>query len=389
MPRLLREGPSPPPMLLLLLLLAGLPGRAARAQNWRNENFERPIDLEASGDDDSFEDEEMEETEELYSGSGSGYFEQDSGIKTVLQVTTEVPMVLSTTTAAVLPMTSVQPVGIPFVPFPTEEATSRPTTDALFIPRMSEAPAITIQKASSAATTASMTIANTKPTTVSRVLVPFITVLATTQPVTLETPTAVVVTKMEATASLPVTTSMTKVRIMPKLSTPQEPEFSEKSTTLLQSLSPTASTESVQTDPLDVSLSTAITNGDPEPPVSGDFEIHEEEVAPTELSNEVAPLVTPAAGPVLRKNVESGLIDNTIESGNSAAQLPQKNILERKEVLIAVIVGGVVGALFAAFLVMLLIYRMKKKDEGSYTLEEPKQASVTYQKPDKQEEFYA
>ncbi len=55
----------------------------------------------------------------------------------------------------------------------------------------------------------------------------------------------------------------------------------------------------------------------------------------------------------------------------------------------AVIVGGVVGALFAAFLVMLLIYRMKKKDEGSYTLEEPKQATVTYQKPDKQEEFYA
>lgn len=55
----------------------------------------------------------------------------------------------------------------------------------------------------------------------------------------------------------------------------------------------------------------------------------------------------------------------------------------------AVIVGGVVGALFAAFLVMLLVYRMKKKDEGSYTLEEPKQATVTYQKPDKQEEFYA
>uniref|UniRef100_A0A3B5N0X2 Syndecan n=1 Tax=Xiphophorus couchianus TaxID=32473 RepID=A0A3B5N0X2_9TELE len=56
---------------------------------------------------------------------------------------------------------------------------------------------------------------------------------------------------------------------------------------------------------------------------------------------------------------------------------------------VSVIVGGVVGALFAAFLVMLLVYRMKKKDEGSYTLEEPKQATVTYQKPDKQEEFYA
>lgn len=47
------------------------------------------------------------------------------------------------------------------------------------------------------------------------------------------------------------------------------------------------------------------------------------------------------------------------------------------------------GILFAVFLVLLLVYRMKKKDEGSYTLEEPKQASVTYQKPDKQEEFYA
>ncbi|XP_076865062.1 uncharacterized protein sdc3 [Brachyhypopomus gauderio] len=87
--------------------------------------------------------------------------------------------------------------------------------------------------------------------------------------------------------------------------------------------------------------------------------------------------------------VEPDLTGNTVDTGSSAAQLPQKNILERKEVLIAVIVGGVVGALFAAFLVMLLVYRMKKKDEGSYTLEEPKQATVTYQKPDKQEEFYA
>uniref|UniRef100_A0A8D2NA04 Syndecan n=1 Tax=Zonotrichia albicollis TaxID=44394 RepID=A0A8D2NA04_ZONAL len=123
---------------------------------------------------------------------------------------------------------------------------------------------------------------------------------------------------------------------------------------------------------------------------SGDFEIREEEeTTRPDLGNEVVAVVTPPAGPGPGRNVETGLLDNTIDSGNSAAQLPQKNILERKEVLIAVIVGGVVGALFAAFLVMLLIYRMKKKDEGSYTLEEPKQANVTYQKPDKQEEFYA
>lgn len=40
-----------------------------QAQRWRNENFERPVDLEGSGDDDSFPDDELDD---LYSGSGSG-----------------------------------------------------------------------------------------------------------------------------------------------------------------------------------------------------------------------------------------------------------------------------------------------------------------------------
>ncbi|XP_034350456.1 syndecan-4 [Arvicanthis niloticus] len=44
------------------------------------------------------------------------------------------------------------------------------------------------------------------------------------------------------------------------------------------------------------------------------------------------------------------------------------NIFERTEVLAALIVGGVVGILFAVFLILLLVYRMKKKDEGSYDL---------------------
>lgn len=41
----------------------------SQAQRWRNENFERPVDLEGSGDDDSFPDDELDD---LYSGSGSG-----------------------------------------------------------------------------------------------------------------------------------------------------------------------------------------------------------------------------------------------------------------------------------------------------------------------------
>ncbi|KAJ8288187.1 hypothetical protein COCON_G00008460 [Conger conger] len=65
-----------------------------------------------------------------------------------------------------------------------------------------------------------------------------------------------------------------------------------------------------------------------------------------------------------------------------------ENILQRTEVLAAVIAGGVIGFLFAIFLILLLVYRMRKKDEGSYDLGERKPISSAYQKaPTK--EFYA
>lgn len=67
-----------------------------------------------------------------------------------------------------------------------------------------------------------------------------------------------------------------------------------------------------------------------------------------------------------------------------------QSLLDRKEVLGGVIAGGLVGLIFAVCLVAFMLYRMKKKDEGSYSLEEPKQANGgAYQKPTKQEEFYA
>lgn len=67
-----------------------------------------------------------------------------------------------------------------------------------------------------------------------------------------------------------------------------------------------------------------------------------------------------------------------------------RGLLDRKEVLGGVIAGGLVGLIFAVCLVGFMLYRMKKKDEGSYSLEEPKQANGgAYQKPSKQEEFYA
>ncbi len=54
----------------------------------------------------------------------------------------------------------------------------------------------------------------------------------------------------------------------------------------------------------------------------------------------------------------------------------------------AVIACGVVGSLCAVFLLLLLAYRMKKKDEGSYDLGDTKNSTTAYHKaPTK--EFYA
>ncbi|XP_076869945.1 syndecan-4 [Brachyhypopomus gauderio] len=44
------------------------------------------------------------------------------------------------------------------------------------------------------------------------------------------------------------------------------------------------------------------------------------------------------------------------------------NIFKKTEVLAAVIAGGAVGLLFAVLLILLLVYCLKKKDEGSYDL---------------------
>ncbi|XP_041649563.1 syndecan-2-like [Cheilinus undulatus] len=73
---------------------------------------------------------------------------------------------------------------------------------------------------------------------------------------------------------------------------------------------------------------------------------------------------------------------------DSPDEVTSENLWERTEVLAAVIACGVVGFLCAVFLLLLLGYRMKKKDEGSYELGDSKLASMNYQKaPTK--EFYA
>ncbi|XP_072304284.1 syndecan-2 [Eucyclogobius newberryi] len=75
-------------------------------------------------------------------------------------------------------------------------------------------------------------------------------------------------------------------------------------------------------------------------------------------------------------------------SPQEAVEVHSDNLFHRTEVLAAVIAGGVIGFLFAIFLILLLVYRMRKKDEGSYDLGERKPNGAAYQKaPTK--EFYA
>lgn len=59
--------------------------------------------------------------------------------------------------------------------------------------------------------------------------------------------------------------------------------------------------------------------------------------------------------------------------------------------LAAVIGGAVVGLLCAILVVMFIVYRMRKKDEGSYALDEPKRSPAvnTYAKNTNNREFYA
>ncbi|XP_012497823.1 PREDICTED: syndecan-3 [Propithecus coquereli] len=402
-----------------------------QAQRWRSENFERPVDLEGSGDDDSFPDDELDD---LYSGSGSGYFEQESGIETAMRFSPDVALAVPTT-PAVLPTTDIQPVGTPFEELASERPTPEPATSPLVVTDIPEEPS---QRATTIATTTATTTAMTTgatttgapavatvPATVATAtlstaaaapstattavvrttgtqrLLPLPPTTAATAPATTpeapSPPTTVAVLDTEAPTPRLVSTATSWPRALPRPAVTQEPDAPEQSTLPLGTTAP-GPTEVAQTPTPESFLTT--TRGEPEVPVtggpSGDFELPEEETTQPDTANEVVAVGGAAAKPspppgTLPKGARPGpgLLDNAIDSGSSAAQLPQKSILERKEVLVAVIVGGVVGALFAAFLVTLLIYRMKKKDEGSYTLEEPKQASVTYQKPDKQEEFYA
>lgn len=102
------------------------------------------------------------------------------------------------------------------------------------------------------------------------------------------------------------------------------------------------------------------------------------------------PFRTEAPVPVTEDLQRTQMTSTTFAPGSpqEAVEVHSDNLFHRTEVLAAVIAGGVIGFLFAIFLILLLVYRMRKKDEGSYDLGERKPSGAAYQKaPTK--EFYA
>ncbi|XP_051948664.1 syndecan-3-like [Xyrauchen texanus] len=375
----------------------------------------RPVDEESSGD-------EFYDDEDFLSGSGSGFPDMDVWpTEAGVSVTTEEPLPLSTTQATG-PAPSASPAAEPSSPPPPEveregnmgqevdresklEERERESgkerkweagtvqerekeeekSKATVTPRLTEVPLVAMD---SSTTLGETTVASSDLedlftteeqedlfiTTEITMLEPTSTTETTTDEITTTEvlPTTVASTTAKPTRLRPAPTTPSTAPVRP-----QQPQTTP-TPSRAESGSRSVMTSTVQTQTPAETVNNEVAGADP----SGDFEIREDD---GRQGNEVG-RGKGAPGVAAEPDLTGNELDTT---GSSAAQLPQKNILERKEVLIAVIVGGVVGALFAAFLVMLLIYRMKKKDEGSYTLEEPKQATVTYQKPDKQEEFYA
>ncbi|KAK0137271.1 Syndecan-4 [Merluccius polli] len=87
--------------------------------------------------------------------------------------------------------------------------------------------------------------------------------------------------------------------------------------------------------------------------------------------------VKPAVNEVdeVRNSNEIPKLHNGVASSNEEnlsnvlmSHASDESIFNKTEVLAALIAGGAVGLLFAILLILLLIYRMKKKDEGSYDL---------------------
>ncbi|XP_069570236.1 syndecan-4 [Brachyistius frenatus] len=102
----------------------------------------------------------------------------------------------------------------------------------------------------------------------------------------------------------------------------------------------------------------------------GDFRPVESDVNDNKIPEPERPTVDEVD--VVRKSNEIPLLRNEVleeqPSNVLMSHAGDDSIFNKTEVLAALIAGGAVGLMFAVLLILLLIYRMKKKDEGSYDL---------------------
>ncbi|XP_026473737.1 syndecan-like isoform X2 [Ctenocephalides felis] len=117
----------------------------------------------------------------------------------------------------------------------------------------------------------------------------------------------------------------------------------------------------------------------------------------THDNNEIELIESGSANTGVGSNPSATDNDNVRQNGNEVFVMdpkqvdPSASFFAQPGILAAVIGGAVVGLLCAILVVMFIVYRMRKKDEGSYALEEPKRspASNTYAKNSNNREFYA
>lgn len=134
----------------------------------------------------------------------------------------------------------------------------------------------------------------------------------------------------------------------------------------------------------------------PELPGDDDFFVTERtQKASTELSNVINNMAESDGGVVEIDTVEpnSNAVEGMMSPSKSDLHLTDvtNRIMSQPGILAGIIGGALVGLLCAVLLVMFIVYRMRKKDEGSYALDERKQYSPSMHQyaraPTK--EFYA
>ncbi|KAJ8290224.1 hypothetical protein GJAV_G00010210 [Gymnothorax javanicus] len=131
-------------------------------------------------------------------------------------------------------------------------------------------------------------------------------------------------------------------------------------------------------------------SGDNSIPVSTDWPQATESAKPANPQIPVEEVIQSRSNVYLEAAIPSQDDDFVLGDSTDSQRTVAGNgsLLERKEVLGGVIAGGLVGLVFAVLLVSLMIYRMKKKDEGSYSLDDHKHPNG-YQKARREEEFLA